>query len=120
MDMVDSQDVPATPSNSVTPRTPLPRWTVPVVALVVLATTAVVLVVLWRWVDGLALVDVDKKATAQLDVVKVAASIAVGGGGLFALYLAARRHPVGLWSATSCPPTKAVSPACATPACWPR
>ena len=33
-----------------------------------------VLVVLWRWIDSLALVDIEKKASAQLDAVKVAAS----------------------------------------------
>jgi uncharacterized protein YjbI with pentapeptide repeats len=57
----------------------------------VLSAAALTLVVLWRWIDGSALVGADKKAAAQLDAVKVAASIAVGGGGLFALYLAARR-----------------------------
>lgn len=62
-----------------------------VAALVVLAMVGV-LIVLWQWIDGLALADVEKKAAAQLDAVKVAASIAVGGGGLFALYLAARRQ----------------------------
>ncbi|HKR52671.1 MAG TPA: pentapeptide repeat-containing protein [Pseudonocardiaceae bacterium] len=51
-----------------------------------------VLLVLWRWIDGLAFADAEKKATAQLDTMKIAASIAVGGGGLFALYLAARRQ----------------------------
>jgi uncharacterized protein YjbI with pentapeptide repeats len=63
-----------------------------VVAALVVGTAIVVLVVLWRWIDGLALTDMEKRATAQLDAVKVAASIAVGGGGLFALYLAARRQ----------------------------
>jgi uncharacterized protein YjbI with pentapeptide repeats len=65
---------------------------VPVVGVVVLATAVAVLVVLWRWVDGLALADPEKRAAAQLDVIKTAAGIAVGGGGLFALYLAARRQ----------------------------
>ncbi|MCS7480461.1 pentapeptide repeat-containing protein [Umezawaea endophytica] len=51
-----------------------------------------VLVVLWHWIDTLALADAEKKAVAHLDAVKVAASIAVGGGGLFVLYLAARRQ----------------------------
>ena len=62
------------------------------VGCVVLAAAALVLVVLWRWVDGLALADPDKRAAAQLDVVKTASGIAIGGGGLFALYLAARRQ----------------------------
>jgi hypothetical protein len=75
-------------------RPPLPRWTVPVVALLVLGLAAVASVLLWHWVDELTLNDalVEKKATAHLDVLKLAASIAVGGGGLFALYLAARRQ----------------------------
>ncbi|WHT20668.1 hypothetical protein N8J89_06240 [Crossiella sp. CA-258035] len=46
---------------------------------------------LWNWINSLALTDPDKKATAQLDVIKTAAGLAVGGCGLFALYLAARR-----------------------------
>jgi uncharacterized protein YjbI with pentapeptide repeats len=73
-------------------RAPLPRWTVPVVAGVVLVIAGVVLVVLWRWVDGLALADAEQRATAHLDVIKTASAIAVGGGGVFALYLAARRQ----------------------------
>ncbi|MBN9747901.1 hypothetical protein DMP23_43615 [Amycolatopsis sp. A1MSW2902] len=72
-------------------RSPLSRWTVPVVAFIVLSAAVLTLVALWQWIDGLTLASADKKAAAQLDAVKVAASIAVGGGGLFALYLAARR-----------------------------
>lgn len=66
----------------------------PLVALLVLITAGAVLVLLWHWIDGLVLANpIDKdRVTAQLDAVKVAASIAVGGGGLFALYLAARRQ----------------------------
>jgi uncharacterized protein YjbI with pentapeptide repeats len=73
-------------------RPPLPRWTVPVVAAVVLVASGVTLWALWRWIDGLALADAAKRATAQLDAVKTASGIAIGGGGLFALYLAARRQ----------------------------
>jgi hypothetical protein len=62
-----------------------------VVAVLALAVTAVASVLLWRWVNDLQLPQ-DKRATAVLDVLKLAASIAVGGGGLFALYLAARRQ----------------------------
>lgn len=62
------------------------------VGLVVFAVAGLVLVVLWRWIDDLALVEPEKKATAHLDAVKTASAIAVGGGGLFALYLAARRQ----------------------------
>ncbi|WNV86707.1 pentapeptide repeat-containing protein [Umezawaea sp. Da 62-37] len=72
-------------------RPPLPRWTVPAVAVGVLAVTAVASVLLWTWVNGLQLPQ-DKRATAVLEVFKLAASVAVGGGGLFALYLAARRQ----------------------------
>lgn len=79
------------PANTPT-RAPLSQWAVPIVATVVFVAAVAVLVVLWRWIDSLALVDIEKKASAQLDAVKVAASITVGGGGLFALYLAARRQ----------------------------
>ncbi|MFE0026818.1 pentapeptide repeat-containing protein [Amycolatopsis sp. NPDC059021] len=86
-------DVPDRPRPAErTGRAPLPRWTVPVAAVVVLLTATVVLIVLWRWIDDLALADPEKRAAAHLDAVKVAASIAVGGGGVFALYLAARRQ----------------------------
>lgn len=73
-------------------RLPLPRWTVPVVGVLVLLVAGVALVVMWRWVDSLALADPEKKATTQLEVIKAASGIAIGGGGLFALYLAARRQ----------------------------
>ncbi|PRY35090.1 pentapeptide repeat-containing protein [Umezawaea tangerina] len=91
--MVDSENTSIVPTlSSPVARAPLPRWTVPVVAVLVLGAAAVASALLWRWVDGLAFVDSDKKAAAYLDVLKLAASIAVGGGGLFALYLAARRQ----------------------------
>jgi hypothetical protein len=95
--MVDTENRPSTPPAATTPavvasaRSPLPRWTVPVVAVLVLGAAAVASVFLWRWVDDLQLPQ-DKRATALLDVLKLAASITVGGGGLFALYLAARRQ----------------------------
>lgn len=77
-----------------TARTPLPRWTVPVVALVALAAAVGAGWLLWWWITRLDFTDPAAKdrASAQLDTVKIAASIAVGGGGLFALYLAARRQ----------------------------
>jgi uncharacterized protein YjbI with pentapeptide repeats len=70
----------------------LPRWTVPVVAAVVLVVAGVVLVLLWQWIDRLALRDMEKKAAAHLEAVKVASAFVVGGGGVFALYLAVRRQ----------------------------
>jgi hypothetical protein len=46
----------------------------------------------WNWIDGAALPAGKDRAAAQLDVVKIVASIAAGGGALVALYLAARRQ----------------------------
>ncbi|MBN6035102.1 pentapeptide repeat-containing protein [Amycolatopsis sp. 195334CR] len=73
-------------------RAPLPVWLVPLATVLVLAVAAVVLLWLWRWIDGLAMANSKDRATAQLDAVKIAASIVVAGGGVFALYLAARRQ----------------------------
>ncbi|MET8848477.1 pentapeptide repeat-containing protein [Amycolatopsis sp. NPDC004625] len=73
-------------------RPPLPRWTVAVVAGVVLLIAFAVLAGLWWWVNGQVWTDPEKKTAALLDVVKVASGVAVGGGGLFALYLATRRQ----------------------------
>jgi hypothetical protein len=73
-------------------RVPLPRWTVPIVAVVALLLGAAVLVLLWRWIDGLPFADAEKRATAHIEALKVASGIVIGGGGLFALYLAARRQ----------------------------
>jgi len=73
-------------------RPPLPKWTVPAVAVAVLVIAGGVMAALWWWVDSQEWADPAQKTTALLDVVKVASGIAVGGGGLFALYLAARRQ----------------------------
>lgn len=72
-------------------RAPFPRWTVLVVVAVVLVVTAAVLIGLWWWVGTLQL-GVEKTATTRLEAVKIASGIAVGGGGVFALYLAVRRQ----------------------------
>ncbi|SEB32256.1 Pentapeptide repeat-containing protein [Amycolatopsis lurida] len=64
----------------------------PLVSVVVLAAAGVVGWLLWSWIDSLTLADPEKKATAQLDAVKISASVVVAGGGLFALYLAVRRQ----------------------------
>ncbi|MET9226151.1 pentapeptide repeat-containing protein [Lentzea sp. NPDC003310] len=74
------------------PRAPLPRWTVPLVAALAVLAGAAVLLVLWRWIDSRALADAEKRTSAQIEAVKLASGIVVGGGGLFALYLAARRQ----------------------------
>jgi hypothetical protein len=73
-------------------RAPLPRWTVPVVAVIALLLGATVLVALWRWIDGLPFADTENRASAHIEALKVASGIVIGGGGLFALYLAARRQ----------------------------
>lgn len=73
-------------------RRSLSPWTVPLVAAAVLLIAGAALACLWWWVDGQQWSDQERKTSALLDVVKVASGIAVGGGGLFALYLAARRQ----------------------------
>jgi hypothetical protein len=73
-------------------RPPLSRWTVPLVAVVALFLGVVVLVLLWRWIDGLSFVDSESKVSAHIEALKVASGVVVGGGGLFALYLAGRRQ----------------------------
>ncbi|MET9229396.1 pentapeptide repeat-containing protein [Lentzea sp. NPDC003310] len=67
-------------------------WTMPLVTVAVLLVTGAVLVALWLWVNRQTWTDPEKRTLAQLDVVKVASGIALGGGGLFTLYLAARRQ----------------------------
>jgi hypothetical protein len=67
MGMVNSEDAPsAAPAPRPVARQPLPRWTVPVVAVLVLAAAAVASVLLWRWIDGLMLGNavMEKKAAA--------------------------------------------------------
>jgi hypothetical protein len=69
----------------------LPRWAVAAVALAVAALTTGTVLGLLAWLGELPLAGKDR-ATAQLDALKVGLSIGVGGGGVFALYLAARRQ----------------------------
>jgi uncharacterized protein YjbI with pentapeptide repeats len=71
---------------------PMSAWAMPLVAVVILLLTGAVLVALWLWVNRQTWTDPEKRTLAQLDVVKVASGIALGGGGLFTLYLAARRQ----------------------------
>lgn len=69
----------------------LPAWVVLLVAtgVVVLTAATVAAVLLWVDVTGLSSKD---RTTAQLDALKVGLSVGVGSGGVFALYLAARRQ----------------------------
>lgn len=69
----------------------LPRWAVAAVAVTVAALTVGTVLVLSAWLDQLPLAG-KERVTAQLDALKVGLSIGVGGGGIFALYLAARRQ----------------------------
>ncbi|MEV6603451.1 pentapeptide repeat-containing protein [Kutzneria sp. NPDC051319] len=57
----------------------------------VVATTVSVGLVLWLWLRGDNLIGKDLSA-AQLDLAHIAASVAVAGGGAFALYLAVLRQ----------------------------
>lgn len=69
---------------------PIPRWKLVTGLVVIVVVSAAVGTVLWwpatRGLNGAELV------TARFDAVKVALGIAVGSGGLFALYLAWRRQ----------------------------
>ncbi|MEV6242757.1 pentapeptide repeat-containing protein [Lentzea sp. NPDC051838] len=75
-----------------TAKKPMSPWKMPLVALVILVLTAAVLALLWLWVNGQRWTDPEKRTLAQLEVIKVASGVALGGGGLFTLYLAARRQ----------------------------
>ncbi|WP_051766847.1 pentapeptide repeat-containing protein [Saccharothrix syringae] len=69
----------------------LSPWVTAMVAASALVAAVLVLVLLWRWADRLGLPP-DRVATAQLEAVKIAASVLVAAGGLYALYLTARRQ----------------------------
>lgn len=69
---------------------PIPRWqVVTYVAGGVASTVAIVTVLWWAGTRGLT---GSELVTARLDALRVGLSIAVGGGGVFALYLAWRRQ----------------------------
>ncbi|GAB2815856.1 pentapeptide repeat-containing protein [Lentzea nigeriaca] len=67
-------------------------WAMPLVAVAILLLAGAVLTTLWWWVGQQSWTDQEKRTLARLDVVKVASGVALGGGGLFTLYLAARRR----------------------------
>jgi hypothetical protein len=70
---------------------PLSARTVAIVALSVLIVTAGAILGLLWWVNARGLTGTELTA-ACLDAIKIGLSIAVGGGGIFALYLAWRRQ----------------------------
>ncbi|MFE9750227.1 pentapeptide repeat-containing protein [Saccharothrix saharensis] len=72
-------------------RSSLSGWAVLAAVVGMLGAAGLVLAVLWGWsaMPGLGAKDA---AGTRLEAVKIAASVAVAGGGLFALYLAARRQ----------------------------
>ncbi|HKO20824.1 MAG TPA: pentapeptide repeat-containing protein [Acidobacteriaceae bacterium] len=72
------------------PLLPIPRWKILAgVSIVALITVAAVIVLWWAGTSGLTGKDL---VSARLDALKVGLSLGVGGGGLFALYLAWRRQ----------------------------
>ncbi|GAB1508840.1 pentapeptide repeat-containing protein [Actinophytocola sp. KF-1] len=76
-----------------TPRTvlpPVPRWRITAYVVTGLAGTVAAVTVLW-WAGTRGLTGHDL-VTARFDALRVGLSIAVGGGGVFALYLAWRRQ----------------------------
>lgn len=89
-----SSSLPALPGDTRgVPRVVLPpisRWKVITGAVVVAVLTATFVTVLW-WAATRGLVGRDL-VSARLDALRVGLSIAVGGGGLYALYLAWRRQ----------------------------
>ncbi|MFJ5989319.1 pentapeptide repeat-containing protein [Lentzea sp. NPDC092896] len=69
----------------------LPAWAVLLVATGVAVVGAVAVAVVLMWLD-LAVLPSKDRATVQLDALRIGLSIGVGSGGVFALYLAARRQ----------------------------
>lgn len=70
----------------------LPAWIVPAFAVGVGFGTGAVLAAMWLWINGIPGLVGKDFAAAKLDATRIALSVAVGGGGLFALYLAVRRQ----------------------------
>lgn len=68
--------------------TPLSGRTVLLVAVGVLLLTVGTVVGLWWWLGG----SPPELAAARLDALRIGLSVGIGGGGLFALYLAWRRQ----------------------------
>lgn len=69
----------------------LPTWAVLLVATSVTVVGAVAVAVVLMWLDLAALSNKDR-AAVQLDALRIGFSIGVGSGGVFALYLAARKQ----------------------------
>ncbi|GAA3670204.1 pentapeptide repeat-containing protein [Lentzea roselyniae] len=72
------------------PLQPMPRKVIALVATGIALVTIVLVVVLWWW--GTAGLSGKELVTARLDALRTGLSIGIGGGGVFALYLAWRRQ----------------------------
>lgn len=69
----------------------LPAWAVMLATASVVALTAAAVTAVLMWLD-LAKLSTNDRTTVQLDALKIGLSVGVGSGGVFALYLAARRQ----------------------------
>ncbi|MEU5691843.1 pentapeptide repeat-containing protein [Actinosynnema sp. NPDC020468] len=74
------------------PERTLGRWTIPAALAGVLVVAVAVTLAVSAWVGGHVFADADRQVGAVLDVIRIGSSVAVGGGGMVALYLAARRQ----------------------------
>ena len=72
------------------PLQPMPRKVIALVAAGIAVFTAGLVIALWWW--GTAGLSGKELVTARLDALRTGLSIGLGGGGLFALYLAWRRQ----------------------------
>ena len=69
----------------------LPLWAVALVVAGVVMLTAGTITAVLLWLD-LTTLESEDRTPAQLDALKIGLSIGIGSGGVFALYLAARRQ----------------------------
>ncbi|GAA0645498.1 hypothetical protein GCM10010174_80570 [Kutzneria viridogrisea] len=88
----DTEDPPPPNPPEPTGLPALPRGLVPIVVTTVLVVSGLLLLALLWWLDTGEHLDPRDHATARLDAVKIALSVAAGGGALFALWLGVRRQ----------------------------